>query len=144
VSCEGDHFEFGVVVLAAENLLRPAVALDGSAALAGALVGAGAWQLTRTKRRALYACGRTVPLPPLGRRADAACARFGVIEAGRCMRSCWPLMVAATLVRDAAPLWMIGFAAFIALEELTLAGRRLVRWSCVALAVAAGAVLAGV
>lgn len=38
---------------------------------------AAGWQLSPYKRRAVLACRQTVPLPPLGRRADAAAVRFG-------------------------------------------------------------------
>jgi predicted metal-binding membrane protein len=57
-----------------------------------------AWQLTRWKRRAIVACRRTVALPPAGVRADLACARFGMLQAWRCMIACWPVMLLMVVV----------------------------------------------
>ena len=72
---------FGVTALGIDHLLRAHLGLGDRLLLALALVAAAGWQLTRAKRRALFACGRTVPLPPLGRRADAGCARFALLHA---------------------------------------------------------------
>jgi predicted metal-binding membrane protein len=134
---------FGLVVLGVEQLLRAKVAIDGRSLLTVALAAAAGWQLTRFKLRALYACGRTVPLPPVGLRADAGCARFALVHAARCMRSCWALMVAMTLVGHWSVLWMAAFTGVVAVEELTLVGRRLLCLSAVAFALAAGAVSLG-
>jgi len=140
----GAWLAFGVVVLGAEELLRTNAAIDGRSLLTVALAAAAGWQLTRWKLRALYACGRTVPLPPVGLRADAGCARFALVHAARCMRSCWALMVVMTLVGQWSVLWMAALTGVVALEELTLVGRRLLSVSGVALALAAGVVLLGV
>ena len=48
-----------------EHLVRVHLGVSHTLLLAAVLAVAGAWQLTRAKRRALFACGRTVPLPPL-------------------------------------------------------------------------------
>jgi predicted metal-binding membrane protein len=56
-----------------------------------------AWQLTPFKRRALQQCHRMVPLAPEGWPADAACIRFGLGSAGRCIASCWALMAVMML-----------------------------------------------
>jgi predicted metal-binding membrane protein len=55
---------------------------------------AGAWQLTRWKRRALNGCHRSMPLAPRGWRADRDCIRFGAMIGTRCIVSCWALMLA--------------------------------------------------
>jgi predicted metal-binding membrane protein len=139
----GAWVAFGVVVLGAEELLRTKAAIDSRSLLAVALAAAAVWQLTRFKLRALYACGRTVPLPLVGLRADAGCARFALVHAARCMRSCWALMVVMTLVGNWNVLWMAAFTGVVALEELTLIGRRLLSLSAVAFALAAGVVSLG-
>jgi predicted metal-binding membrane protein len=136
----GAWIVFGLVVLGAEELLRAKVAIDSRSLLTVALAAAAVWQLTRFKLRALYACGRTVPLPPVGLRADAGCARFALVHATRCMRSCWALMIVMTLVGHWNVLWMAAFTGVVAIEELTLVGRRLLCLSAVALALASGAV----
>jgi predicted metal-binding membrane protein len=135
---------FGLVVLGTEELVRANTALGGRSLLTAALAGAAGWQLTRSKLRALYACGRTVPLPPVGLRADIGCARFALVHAARCMRSCWALMVVMTLVGHWSVLWMAALTGIVLIEELTLLGRRLVGLSAVALALAAGVLLLGV
>lgn len=78
---------------------------------------ATAWQLTRTKRRAIVACKRTVPLPPDGLRADRACARFGVMQAWRCMLACWPLMLLMAALPHPHPLLPMAALTLIVLIE---------------------------
>jgi predicted metal-binding membrane protein len=135
---------FGLLVLGAEELVRANTALDGRSLLTVALAAAAGWQLTRSKLRALYACGRTVPLPPVGLRADVGCARFALVHAMRCMRSCWALMVVMTLVGHWSVLWMAALTGIVVIEEQTLIGRRLLGLSAVALAFAAGLLSLGV
>lgn len=75
-------------------------------ALAVALIVASAWELSGPKKRALFQCARTLPLPPVGLRADVACIRFGLYQARRCLTTCWALM-AVLLVAGPMPLvWM--------------------------------------
>lgn len=82
---------FGVVALAAVAVLGPYV---GPAVLVpGVLLLAAGWQVSPGKRRALLVCRRTIPLPPVGRRADAASLRFGLRQGGRCLVICWPVML---------------------------------------------------
>jgi predicted metal-binding membrane protein len=100
---------------------------------------AAVWQLTRTKRRALLACRRTVALPPCGPRADAACIRFGLRQARRCVVSCWPLML-LMLVLPANVAWLAGLAIVMYAEERTRLGRQLVRPLAALFTVAATAV----
>jgi predicted metal-binding membrane protein len=125
------------------HLLVVHAGLGERATLAIALAVAAAWQLTRAKQRALNACGKTVPLPPLGRRADAGCARFALLHARRCVRSCWAIMLAMAVLGHASVVWMAAVTALVVAEELAPGGRRLTRPAAVLLALAAGAVAAG-
>jgi predicted metal-binding membrane protein len=138
---------FGVLALAAERLARQALGLEGRVLLAFALVLAGGWQLTRVKRRALFRCRRTVPLPPVGLRADAGCARFALQQGWRCVTSCWALMVVMAVVGHSGHsglVWMTALTALTMVEELTLLGRRLLCPSAIALTLTAGLALIGV
>lgn len=119
----GVWLAFGIVALAAERVATQMLGIDSRVLLASALALAVAWQLTRTKRRAIYACTRTVALPPLGRRADAACARFALKQGRRSVVSCWALMLVMTAVGHMNLAWMAALTAFILFEELTLVGR---------------------
>jgi predicted metal-binding membrane protein len=134
---------FGVTALGTDHLLTVHLGLSRSVLLALALVAAAGWQLTRAKRRALFACGRTVPLPPLGRRADAGCARFALLHALRCMQSCWAIMLVMVAVGHSGLAWMVALTALVCAEELTVRGRRLTRPAAAVLAVAAAAVALG-
>lgn len=82
---------FGAVVLGAlwltgagQSWGAVGPARDGRLLIASLLLIAAAWQLSRTKRRAILSCRRTVPLPPQGRRADVACLRMGLWHGRRC------------------------------------------------------------
>jgi hypothetical protein len=55
------------------------------------------WRRTSVYRQALVACHRTVPLAPVGWRADRDCLRFGGTIGGACLVSCWPLMLSCAL-----------------------------------------------
>lgn len=131
---------FGAAALGIAGLAsRPLEALGQRYAAVVMLSAAAVWQLTRTKRRALLACRRTIPLPPQGRRADVACARFGLRQGWRCLVSCWPLMVLMILI----PVHIAFTAALAGLmytEERTRLGRQLVRPSAVLFIAAATAV----
>jgi predicted metal-binding membrane protein len=140
----GVWIAFGVLALAGERLVRETLGLDGRILLTLALAAAAGWQLTRVKRRALFRCRRTVPLPPVGLRADAGCARFALQQGWRCVTSCWALMLVMTVVGHSGLIWMMALTALIVVEELTLLGRRLLRPSAVALTLAAGLVALGV
>jgi predicted metal-binding membrane protein len=140
----GTWVTFGVAALAGERLAHLTLEIDERVLLALALTAAAGWQLTRVKRRALFRCRRTVPLPPAGLRADAGCARFALQQGWRCVTSCWLLMLVMTVVEQSALLWMMALTTLIVVEELTLFGRRLLRVSAVGLAVAAGLVALGI
>lgn len=58
---------------------------------------AALWHGALPRRRALASCHRTSPLAPTGWRADADCLRFGCMIGGRCVVSCWALMLACVL-----------------------------------------------
>jgi predicted metal-binding membrane protein len=134
---------FGFVALSTYRLVEQRTALGHDALLALALLVAGGWQLTRPKRRAVFGCRRTVPLPPVGRRADAGCARFAFMQASRGIWSCWALM--AVMVASAGSLVaMAAISALVLLEELTLLGRRARRPAAATLVTAAGFVALGV
>lgn len=135
---------FGVMVLAGERWLRDAAGVDGRVLLASALAVAAAWQVTRCKRRALFQCRRTVPLPPVGLRADAGCAHFAVRQGWRCVRSCWALMAVMAVVGHSGIVLMVAITTLIVMEELTRDGQRLLRPSAGVLAVASGLVALGV
>jgi predicted metal-binding membrane protein len=143
----GMWIAFGIPALAVARLARQAFDLEGRVLLALALVVAAGWQLTHSKRRALFRCRRTVPLPPVGLRADAGCARFALQQGWRCVTSCWALMAVTAVVAHsshAGLVWMTALTALAMLEELTLLGRHLLRPSAIALALAAGLALIGV
>jgi predicted metal-binding membrane protein len=109
---------FGVMSLTLIEAGRRLIAIDNLALSAIVLAGATAWQLTRIKRRAIVACKRTVPLPPHGLRADRACARFGVMQAWRCIVACWPLMLLMAAMPHPHPLWpMIALTIVVLVEE---------------------------
>jgi predicted metal-binding membrane protein len=135
---------FGVFALAGERLARQTSGLDRRVLLALVLAVAAGWQLTRAKRRALFRCQRTVPLPPVGLRADAGCARFALLQGWRCVTSCWALMAVMAVAGHANLVWMTALTVLILVEELTLLGRRLLRPSAVALTLAAVLVMLGV
>ena len=66
----------------------------------GAAIGfllAAAWFLTPWKRLATSLCHRTIPLAPLGWRADRDCLRFGWNSGCYCAFNCWPFMLVCWL-----------------------------------------------
>jgi predicted metal-binding membrane protein len=134
---------FGLTALATEHLLSVHLGIGDPVLLALALAVAAGWQLTRAKRRALFACGRTVPLPPLGRRADAGCARFALLHGWRCVQSCWAIMLVMVAAGHASLVWMLALTGLVVAEELTVTGRRLTRPAAGLLAMAAAAVALG-
>ncbi len=120
---------FGVLALALVWALRSTGAwstgLDDHQLVVGALVIATIWQLTKWKRRAVVACQRTVPLPPTGWRADYGCAHFGVRQAGRCVISCWPLMLLMAVVGHSDVIVMAALTVGIVAERRASARWRL-------------------
>jgi predicted metal-binding membrane protein len=133
----------GVTALGIDHLLRVHLGLGDRLLLVLALLVAAAWQLTRAKRRALFACGRTVPLPPFGRRADAGCARYALLHARRCIQSCWAIMVVMVAVGHSQLVWMAALTTLVVAEELTVRGRAITRPAAAVLVLAAAAVTLG-
>ena len=115
---------FGCVAIAGYSVVTATLMLGERTLLTLALYIAAAWQFMRAKHRAVLACKRTVPLPPVGLRADIASARFAVLQALRCLRSCWALMVVMVVAGHHSLLWMVVLSPLIWLEELTATGRR--------------------
>lgn len=105
---------FGTVALGLVEAGRAAGVSDGRSLVLTLALATG-WQLTRTKRRAILSCRRTVPLPPAGWRADRACARFGVLQAWRCILACWPLMLLMALLGH--QLWPMTLLTIIVIAE---------------------------
>ena len=134
---------FGVSALGLAHLATEHVGMSDAALLALTLAAAALWQLTGAKRRASFACGLTVPLPPYGRRADAACARFGLVHAWRCVRSCWALMIVMVAVGHSSLVWMAALTALVVTEEMTVRGYRITRPAAAVLGAAAVAVALG-
>jgi len=135
---------FGLVALELGDLLTGTVGVSSRVLLALAVAVAAGWQLTRAKRRALLACGRAVPLYPTGWRADVSCARFGCLQARRCVVSCWAIMLVMVAATTATLVWMAALTAFIAAEDLTRSGRHARRPTAAGLALVALVVAVGV
>ncbi|WP_250285259.1 copper chaperone [Frankia sp. CiP1_Cm_nod2] len=132
---------FGLVALLGVRAAVDVAGVGGRALLLAALAAAALWQAGGVKRRSLAQCRRTVPLPPVGRRADVACVRFAFLHGRRCVLSCWPLMVLMAVVEHGAVVWMIALAVVVSAEELTRVGRRLPGLSAVALTLTAAFLL---
>ncbi|HEY6276490.1 MAG TPA: DUF2182 domain-containing protein [Streptosporangiaceae bacterium] len=129
---------FGVLALAAAALPR----IPGPAALAAVLAAAAAWQLSPAKRRCLRACHRSVPLPPRGWRAEWGSLRFGLRNGAACLGSCWCLMLVMVAAPAGQLLWMAGLAGAVTAERLAPGPRAMTRFTAVACAFGALAVLA--
>lgn len=127
---------FGIAAIAVTGGIRPSAVTSGVVLL----VAAG-WQVTAAKRRFLQRCHRAIPLPPTGRAASVACARFGWIHGVACVGSCWPVM----LVMAVVPVPHVGACAALlpALlhERLAPRPRRAARQTAVGLALAGAAAL---
>jgi predicted metal-binding membrane protein len=132
---------FGIVALSGDRLVRVELSVSEGVLMAYALALAAPWQVSGPKRRALIACGRSLPLRPTGMRADISCARYGLQQAWRCFRSCWALMLVIVAAGPGSLVWMIGLSVLIAVEELSSAGLRIQRPSAIVLVVAGASVL---
>lgn len=128
---------FGAVALTLVGLVHASAGLELGLALALASV----WQLTAFKRRALRDCHLSVPLPPRGRSAVIGAARFGMVNGSACVRSCWPVMLAMTVVPGSRMLvWMPVLTGLMTVEKLTRRPRLAAR--IVAVVLGLGAVVA--
>jgi predicted metal-binding membrane protein len=111
---------------------------DNHYALAGVVALAAAWQLTPAKRRALWRCHRTVPLPATGAAAVAGVARFGWITTTGCIGSCWLMMLAMTAAPMGRMLVLMPVTAIVGTaERLTARPRRMSRIGAGVLAIIA-------
>ncbi len=130
---------FGAVAIPLVDAARGPVEarLGGEGLLVVTLVVAAAFELTAVKRRALRACHRTVPLPPLGRRADAACLRYGLRHGTACLTGCWALMVAMVAAGHSGLLLMVLVTAVVTAEKVAVAGTQLGPQAATALGAAA-------
>jgi predicted metal-binding membrane protein len=131
---------FGVVVVSVARWTPVPKGVEWP--LAATLVVAAGWELTPAKRRWLRACHRTVPLPPSGWKADAACARFGLRYGQACIGACWALMLPMAIAGHAGLPLMTMLTAIVAAEEVMVKGVRLVRSAGVVLVIAAAVVAA--
>jgi predicted metal-binding membrane protein len=77
--------------------IRSMESLQAQSGTIAVLLAAAVWQFTPFKRRALLKCHRTIALSPVGRAADAACLRFGLMQGRACLASCWALMLITML-----------------------------------------------
>jgi predicted metal-binding membrane protein len=125
---------FGLVAV---SLARLARLPEGAGwPLAAALAVAAGWELTAAKRRCLRACHRTLPLPPDGWKADAACARFGLRYGWACLGACWALM-APMAIAGHASLPLMVLTVMVVAEEGLAKGPRLGRPAALVLVAAA-------
>ena len=99
----GPWMLFGLVASAALFGLRMKSWLEPTVAAAIGFGVAVLWQLTTTKRRAVLACHRTLPIAPTGWRADRDCMRYGWMVGSSCIVSCWALMLACMLAGHGIP-----------------------------------------
>jgi predicted metal-binding membrane protein len=125
---------FGVLATAMLSTIQ-SFGIAGRSIVASTLALSTAWQVTAIKRRAIVACRKTVPLPPAGWRADAACARFGIQQAWRCLLACWPLMLLMAAAGHQLVL-MIALTTMLLAEERTFRNDRLIAPFASVLAVA--------
>lgn len=82
------------------------------------------WQLSATKRRILRTCQRPIPLPARGRAATVGSIRFGVVFGGRCIASCWALMLLLAIPSDNHLLWAIVVTGLLFVERFNPTIRR--------------------
>ncbi|WP_083370248.1 DUF2182 domain-containing protein [Chromobacterium sphagni] len=80
-------------------------AAAGSVAILGFMT-AMIWQLTPCKARALAECHQTRALAPSGWQADRDCLLYGMQHAAACIRSCWALMLLASLTGHGAAIML--------------------------------------
>lgn len=106
-----------VPVIWAMDLALPIVArtVGPVAAIVPTVALAAIWQQSAWRSRALRSCARTVPLPPRGRRADAACLAYGVVVGRSCVLSCIGLMAVVAVTGHG--LVAMGAVAVVQLRE---------------------------
>jgi predicted metal-binding membrane protein len=125
----------GAAALAAFAVAGTRYWLEPAAGGAVAFAVAALWQQTPTRRRALMACHRTLPLAPRGWRADRDCVRYGWTIGTACLVTCWPLM-AACLFLPHSTVAMAGAGILAGIERYTpRPDQRMIRAGMVAAAV---------
>jgi predicted metal-binding membrane protein len=130
---------FGVAALLVSSAVHAPAGIEVGIALAVAV----AWQLTIYKRHALSDCHRAVVLQQRGRPRPAGAARFGLVNAGACVRSCWPAMLAMAFIPGPQMwIWMPALSALMWGERFARRPRPASRLVAVALGVAAIVALA--
>jgi predicted metal-binding membrane protein len=131
----------GAVAIGVAVLIGQLTAEQSRSALVVALIVASAWEMSGPKRRALLQCALTLPLPPVGLRADVACIRFGLYQARRCFTTCWALMAVLLVAGPMPVVWMAGLSVLVVIEHWTTIGWRLRRPTAALLAAIAVAVI---
>jgi predicted metal-binding membrane protein len=106
---------FGAMALALIDWLDPAIGRRALTIIT--LASAAVWQLSLYRRRTLAGCRRAPSLPPIGLRADAACAGFGIAQARHCLIVCWPVMLLMAIVGHQLLLMLAVTAVLIAEEQ---------------------------
>jgi predicted metal-binding membrane protein len=96
---------------------------------------AAAWMLTRWKPLTAQLCHRTLPLAPVGWRADRDCLRYGWHSGGYCLLNCWPFMLVCWLSAHSFVAMTAGFA-FGWADRYRRPAYRTYAWGLVAVAVA--------
>ena len=112
----------------------PALAGALPYAVAGALVAAGAYQLTAAKRACLRRCES--PLGFLMRRWRAGhvqTLRLAAEHAGWCIGCCWALMAILVAVGAMSLPWVVAIAAVVLAEKVAPGGARIARLAGLAL-----------
>jgi predicted metal-binding membrane protein len=143
MSFVGVWLAFGFALIPAVWAVRDGLHVSGQWLTIAGLAVAVPWQMSGTKRRALIACGRAIPLRPEGRLADKSCAEYGLQQAWRCIKSCWALMFLMLTVAHGGFgfVWMIAISIFVAAEELHPQRLRLQQPSAATLAILLGVTL---
>lgn len=108
-----------VLQIAGDALGVPALALSAAVAFA--------WQATPWKQVCLNRCHWTPRISLFGRAADRDCLRYGVVNAGWCVGTCWALML-VSLTTVSAHLPVMALAASVMIAE-RLRPARPARWS---------------
>lgn len=84
-------------------------------ALAVALAVAAGWQVAPLRRRALRRCAAIRAPAIRGWRAPADCARAGAVVGGRCIATCWAVMLPMAILHS--PVLMAATALVVASER---------------------------
>ena len=129
--------------LAQSGLLSPSMHTTSRALAGGLLVAAGLWQFTPAKHACLRECRSPVDFLVSRRRADNhGGLRLGIEHGFYCLGCCWMLMALLFVGGVMNLWWIVGLAAYVAIEKLGPADGRFDRWAGLILLAAGGALLA--